>query len=192
MLRPWSHAFYASLAGVGLGIARETTQTHIKILAPMGGLAMAIGLHAFWNAHSLLLAMMGIRPGLHTTLIMTAFYIVLVIIWVAIMAWFVIKEGRTIRSMLRDEVLIGNLTQAEVDLIVHPFGRFKARWGGGGAMARDFVVAGVKLAMTKSHAARAYAGQKHTVSMDAIAPLRQEVAQLRQQLYAGPWRQHGG
>jgi protease PrsW len=188
VLRPWNHAFYASLIGVGLGIARETTKGHIKILAPLGGFSLAVGLHAFWNAHSLILAWMGIRPGLGTTLTMTGFYILLFISWLALIVWFVVSEGRTIRSMLRDEVLIGNLNEQELALIVHPFGQWKARWGGGGALARDFVQTAIRLAMTKSHAARAYAGSKYTVSMDSIVPLRQQLAQQRQQLYAGPWR----
>ena len=184
VLRPWNHAFYCAMFGIGLGIARETTKDWVKFAAPIGGIFIGMSLHGFWNAHSFILAFMGIRPGLWSQLVLTGFYLVIVMAMCGTIIYFVVREGRNIRQYLQDEVLIGNMNEEEVNLIVHPIGRLKARFGPGGKVARDFVDAAIRLAMTKGHAARAYAGSKHTVSMDAVAPLRQRVAALRKQMYA--------
>jgi RsiW-degrading membrane proteinase PrsW (M82 family) len=188
MLRPWNHAFYCAMFGIGLGIARETTKTWVKWAAPLGGLFIGMSLHGFWNAHGLILAFMGITPGLWSQLVLTGFYFVVVLLMVGTIIYFVVREGKIIRAHLEDEVLIGNLSQADVDLTVHPFGRYKARFGPGGKLAHELVLAVTRLAMTKWHAGRAYQGRVYTVSMDAVVPLRQEVIRIRQQLYAGARR----
>src|SRR6516162_236439 len=39
VLSPWGHPLYTSMTGIGFGISRETEQTWLKWLAPIGGYA---------------------------------------------------------------------------------------------------------------------------------------------------------
>lgn len=49
ILAPFSHPLFTAMTGVGLGIARETTKRGLKLISPLFGLALAMGLHALWN-----------------------------------------------------------------------------------------------------------------------------------------------
>src|SRR5215207_3971818 len=46
---PFSHPLFTSLTGIGLGLARQSTNIAIKVLAPIVGLMMAIFMHSIWN-----------------------------------------------------------------------------------------------------------------------------------------------
>src|SRR6185369_2578837 len=46
---PFSHPLFTSLTGIGLGLARQSTNIAIKIIAPVVGLLMAIFMHSIWN-----------------------------------------------------------------------------------------------------------------------------------------------
>ncbi|HSO32812.1 MAG TPA: hypothetical protein VLT33_09850, partial [Labilithrix sp.] len=84
-----------------------------------------------------------------------------------------------IRDHLRDEVLMGNLTPWELELITSPIGRIKATFSFGGAAGRKFIDAAARLALSKWHTGRATMGRKMTVSADMIYPLRQDLFRLR-------------
>ena len=99
-----------------------------------------------------------------------------------IIVWLVVRKGRIIRDNLKDEVLIGTLSQEELDLICSPFGRMRATFGYGGRVGRRFVASGARLGLCKWHAARAIKGKKQTISIGFIVPLRQELAQLRYEM----------
>jgi hypothetical protein len=96
----------------------------------------------------------------------------------------VIRKGRTIRTYLKDEVLLGNLSQEEVDLITSPVGRLKCTFSWRGSTGREFIGAGARLALSKWHTARAMKGRKMTISADFIVPMRQELKRLRGELMA--------
>src|SRR5262249_9797859 len=96
----------------------------------------------------------------------------------------VVRKGRIIRDCLKDEVLMGNLTPAELSLVCSPIGRLKATFTHGGLAGRRFVASAARLGLCKWHAARALRGQKQTVSMGFIVPLRQELFRLRQEMWA--------
>jgi RsiW-degrading membrane proteinase PrsW (M82 family) len=49
VLSPWCHPVFASMTGIGLGVARETTKPVLRWLAPVLGFVLAVGLHAIWN-----------------------------------------------------------------------------------------------------------------------------------------------
>jgi len=46
---PFSHPLFTSLTGIGLGLARQSTNIVVKILTPIVGLLMAIFMHSIWN-----------------------------------------------------------------------------------------------------------------------------------------------
>ncbi len=46
---PFIHVFFTSMTGIGCGIARETHNRFLKLLAPVVGYIFAVVLHALWN-----------------------------------------------------------------------------------------------------------------------------------------------
>jgi hypothetical protein len=87
--------------------------------------------------------------------------------------------GAIIRDRLRDEVLMGNLTPWELELITSPVGPIKATFSYGGSAGRKFIDAAARLAPSKRHTGRATMGRKMTVSADLIYPVRQDIFRLR-------------
>ena len=177
VLAPWGHPLYTSMTGIGFGIARESSNTAIRILAPFAGLCVGILLHATWNF-------------VPTALGPKAFFGSLVLWFIFVFAFFIIicvlvvRKGRVIRDHLKDEVIMGNLTREELDLVCSPVGRIRSTFSWRGKTGRAFIRAAARLALSKWHTARAMRGRKHTISIDFIAPLREELARLRAELAA--------
>jgi protease PrsW len=46
---PWLHPLFTSMTGIGFGLSRESSNRYVRALAPVGGLAVGIALHAMWN-----------------------------------------------------------------------------------------------------------------------------------------------
>jgi RsiW-degrading membrane proteinase PrsW (M82 family) len=177
---PWLHPLFTAMTGIGFGLARESSKTSVRVLAPIGGYMIGVALHAMWNFLPTALGnAMGavFIPWLLLWLLFVGAFFVMIIV-------LVVRKGRVIRDHLRDEVLLGTLNQEELDLICSPVGRLKCTFGWRGAMGRAFIKAGAKLGLSKWHTARAMRGQKRTISADFILPLRQEMAQLRHQMMA--------
>jgi RsiW-degrading membrane proteinase PrsW (M82 family) len=174
ILSPWGHPLYTSMTGIGFGIARETSKTWLKWLAPVFGYGFAVFLHALWNGAATLSSML--------VMLMLPLWLLFNVAFLGIIIWLVVRKGRIIRDNLKDEVLIGTLSQQELNLICSPFGRLKATFGYGGSAGRRFVSHGARLGLCKWHAARAMKSKKETISMGFIVPLRQELAQLRYEM----------
>jgi RsiW-degrading membrane proteinase PrsW (M82 family) len=176
VLAPWGHPLYTSMTGIGFGLARESSKTWVRVVAPFVGYMFGVTLHAIWN--------------FVPTVFKEAFFLLLPLWFIFVLGFFVIivalviRKGRTIRTHLRDEVLLGNLSQEEIELICSPVGRLKCTFSWRGAAGRNFIRAGARLALSKWHTARAMQGQKRTISADFILPLRQELTRLRGELVA--------
>lgn len=187
VLSPWGHPLYTSMTGLGIGIARETNRTWLKVLAPIGGYMAAVVLHAVWNGSALLSDATGV-PIIVLTILL---YLLFVALFTVLMMALVVREGRIIRRHLTDEVMLGTLSAKELDIVCSPFGRVRAVFSLGGLGGRKFVAAAATLALKKWHTARAMQGKKMTVSVDFIAPLRQELLRIRSELGlaapAGAW-----
>ncbi len=171
ILAPWGHPLYTSMTGLGFGIARETHKTWLKWMAPLGGYVFAVFLHAVWNtaatiSNALVLVMLPLWG-----LFVVAFFVLVV--------WLVKRKGKIIRDHLHDEVLMGNITHWELELVTSPVARLRATFSFGGGAGRRFVDAAARLALSKWHTGRATRGRKLTVSADMIFPLRQELHRLR-------------
>ena len=113
---------------------------------------------------------------------MLPLWLLFVASFLGLVLWLVARKGRIIRDNLRDEVLLGYLSAAELELIASPIGRLRATMSHG-AVGREFVAAATRLGLSKWHTARALKGQNRTVSADWIAPLRGELGELRQQIW---------
>jgi RsiW-degrading membrane proteinase PrsW (M82 family) len=174
ILGPWGHPLYTSMTGIGFGIARESTQAWKKWLAPFGGYCLAVAMHFTWNAAGT------ISSGLF--IVMLPLWFMLVLGFLAIVIVLVRRKGKIIRQHLQDEVLLGNLTRWELDLVCSPVGRLRATFGWGGGVGRQFIRTAARLGLSKWHTVRAQKGRARTVSVDFIVPLRQELFQLREQI----------
>ncbi|MCS6898726.1 MAG: PrsW family intramembrane metalloprotease [Myxococcales bacterium] len=179
VLAPWGHPLYTSMIGLGVGIARETNSSALKFFAPVGGYCLAVGLHAIWNGTAVLSGWLNSGA---IFLIMLIFWFFFLFAFGIIVILLVRREGQIIRKHLQDEVLLGNLSKEELELVCSPFGRLKALTGRGGSKAKRFVDAASRLGLSKWHAARAMQGKKMTISTDFIVPLRQELARLRAEI----------
>jgi len=174
VLTPWLHPLFTSMTGIGFGLAREHHSSWGKVVFPLGGYFIGVFLHSWWNGLPQLF------PG--------AFFLNLVVGILMALTFFVLvcvlvyRKGKTIKEFLRDEVLVGTITQEEFDLITSYGGRLKARLSWRGKAGADFVAAGARLALSKWHTARAMKGKKVTISADFIVPLRQEMTRLRQEM----------
>ncbi|HSN97858.1 MAG TPA: PrsW family intramembrane metalloprotease, partial [Candidatus Nanopelagicales bacterium] len=177
---PWLHPLFTAMTGIGFGLARESTKGAVRVLAPIGGYMIGVVLHAVWN---FLPTALGRSMG--------AVFIPWLLLWLVFVAAFfvmiialVVRKGRTIRDHLKDEVLLGNISQDDLDLICSPVGRLRCTLTWRGAPGRNLIRAGARLGLSKWHTARAMKGQKRTISADFIVPLRQELKEHRQAMLA--------
>jgi protease PrsW len=176
ILAPWGHPLYTSMTGIGFGLARESAKTWVRLLAPLIGYMVGVTLHAIWNFVPTVIG--------EAFFLLLPVWLIFVFSFFAIIVVLVMRKGRTIRSHLRDEVLLGNLSQDELELICSPVGRLKCTFSWRGKAGREFIRSGARLALSKWHTARAMQGQKRTISADFIAPMRQELRRLRGELVA--------
>jgi RsiW-degrading membrane proteinase PrsW (M82 family) len=176
VLTPYLHPLFTSMTGIGFGLAREHGAAWAKVVFPVGGYFAGVFLHAWWNGIPQLFPGAAIL-NLIVGLLMALAFMVLVIV-------LVYRKGQTIKKFLRDEVLIGTISQEELDLIGSWGGRLRARLSWRGKAGEAFVAAGARLALSKWHTARAMKGSKATISADFIAPLRRRMGELRTEMMA--------
>jgi RsiW-degrading membrane proteinase PrsW (M82 family) len=174
IMSPWIHPLFTSMTGIGFGIARETNKGWLKWMAPILGYLCAVFLHSTWNTAATISGFL--------TIVMLPIWFIMLATFFGILIWLVRRKGRIIRQNLQDEVLLGNLTPWELELVCSAFGRMRATMNYGGMLGRKFVGTAARLGLSKWHAARAWQGQKRTVSADWIVPLRQELYQLREEI----------
>lgn len=171
VMSPWIHPLFTSMTGIGVGLARETTRGWVRWLAPIGGYCAAVFLHSTWNTAATVSGML--------TLLMFPLWLVFVIGFFAIVISLVVRKGRIIKQHLQDEVLLGNLTPQELELVSSAWAHWRATFSFGGSLGRQFVTAAARLGLSKWHAGRAAKGRSRTISADFVVPLRQDLHRLR-------------
>jgi RsiW-degrading membrane proteinase PrsW (M82 family) len=171
VLAPWGHPLYTSMTGIGFGIARETEKSWVRWVAPVLGYFAAVFLHCVWNTSATVSNML--------PLLMLPLWLLFVLAFFGLLLWLVVRKGRIIRKNLEDELLLGNLTLQELELVTSPVGRLRATFSWGGKPGRDFVDTACRLSLSKWHAGRASRARKATVSADFVVPLRQDLHRLR-------------
>ena len=181
-LAPFSHPLFTSMTGIGLGLARQSTNTAVKFLTPILGLGAAISLHAIWNGSAVLFG----GPGFLLTyvfLMVPAFFIMFVVIALALR-----REGQIIREHLVADFHGGLLTQQEY----HQLGTIRGRMGsaynafsrggfGHWQACRQLNQMASELAFHRSRVAR---GIKAHDSHEREAEYRQALADLLKRLRA--------
>ena len=114
---PFAHPLFTSLTGIGLGLARQSTNTGVKIVTPVVGLLMAIFMHSIWNGSAEFggIAFFGF---IYVVMMVPAFIIILVVIAVALR-----REGQVIREHLVIDLHRGFLTDEEYKQLGSILGR---------------------------------------------------------------------
>lgn len=114
---PFSHPLFTSLTGIGLGLARQSTNVVVKLITPLVGLLMAIFMHSIWNG-SAVFGGGGIFVMTYILVMVPAFIIMLVVISFALR-----REGQVVRQFLVVELERGVLTREEYDQLGSILGR---------------------------------------------------------------------
>ncbi len=174
LIAPFGHPLYTSMIGLGFGIARESTRMWLRVTAPIVGTLLAVLLHALWNLVP--------RLGADIFVVSLIFWLGFVVAFSLIVAALVVRKGRTIRRYLRDEVVLGNLSEEELTLVTSAFGRLKSYFVPRGEVRRRFIRSAARLALSKWHVSRAARRNKRTFSLEFIAPLRAELSELREKM----------
>lgn len=103
----WMHPFFTAFIGIGLAVARTTRTPALRWSAPLAGLLLAMGTHAFHNGFALLVG--GIE----------GFALGLAIDWVGyacmtgFIGWMIWRERDILRRQLADELGAGRITSAQ-------------------------------------------------------------------------------
>jgi len=155
MFAPFSHPLFTSMTGIGLGIARQSRNTFIKVVTPIVGLLVAISMHSIWNGSA---AVFGGPIFLLTyiLLMVPAFFIMLIVIFLALR-----REGQIVREFLLGELEAGLLTTQEYNQLCTIRGRMGASFNAfskGGLShwraCREFNQMASELAFHRSRVAR--------------------------------------
>lgn len=116
---PFSHPLFTSMTGIGLGLARQSSQVAVKIITPLVGLGAAIAMHTIWNGSVFLFG----GPGfilMYVVFMVPAFFLMFVVIALALR-----REGRLVREFLVLDFHGGFLTQQEYNQL----GTIRGRMG---------------------------------------------------------------
>jgi RsiW-degrading membrane proteinase PrsW (M82 family) len=116
-LAPFSHPMFTSFTGIGLGLARQSRNLGIKIIAPPLGLLAAMSMHSIWNGSGALFGG-GAFILTYILIMIPAFFIMLVVIALALR-----REGQIVREYLAADFQGGLFTPDEYRRLGSIFGR---------------------------------------------------------------------
>lgn len=169
---PFSHPLFTSLAGIGLGLARQSNNTAVKLVTPIVGLLMAIFMHSLWNAS----AVLGGGAAfflIYIVVMVPAFLIVLVVIALSLR-----REGQVVRQFLVTDIEGGLFTREEYERLGSIGGRMGSSFDAlsrtgmkGWRTRRRFNQLASELAFHRSRVSRGLHSRRHD-------PAAQEAAYL--------------
>jgi RsiW-degrading membrane proteinase PrsW (M82 family) len=169
---PFSHPLFTSMTGIGLGLARQSTNIAVKVLTPIVGLMMAIFMHSIWNG-SATFGGGGVFLLTYIVVMIPAFIIMLVVIGFALR-----REGQVVREYLVIDLDRGFLTQEEYKELGSILGRMGSSYSAfsrsgmrGWRARRRFNQLASELAFHRSRVARGVYSADHDT-------LEQETAYL--------------
>ena len=159
LFSPFAHPMFTAMTGIGLGLAAQARGRFLKVAAPAAGFALAVLLHAGWNASAHYTSRYETGAYILLTyflVMMPTFVGVLVVVLLALR-----HEGRLLREHLRRDLEGGLLTHEEYLCVCSLRGRMAASFvalrGGGVAAWRARVRlnrAASELAFLRSRLAR--------------------------------------
>lgn len=116
-LAPFSHPLFTSMTGIGLGLARQSTNLGVKLITPLLGFLMAIFMHSIWNGSGAIFGG-GVFLLTYIVIMVPAFIILLVVIGIALH-----REGQVVRQFLLSDLERGLFTREEYEQLGSIFGR---------------------------------------------------------------------
>lgn len=119
-LSPFAHPLFTSMTGIGLGLARQSRNTFVKLVMPVLGLLTAISMHAIWNGSVVVFGGLGFLFA-YLVIMVPAFVIILAVIFLALR-----REGHVVREFLHPDLQGGRLTKLEYDRLCTIRGRMGA------------------------------------------------------------------
>ena len=175
---PFAHPFFTSFIGIGIGIAVGARRRDVRVLAPLIGYVVAVGVHSAWNG-SLLLDDGRNAVTTYIFLMVPAFLLLS-----GFAVWSRRREGAVLTTALGDCARRGFLDPAEIPWLARiPARRFARRYAErvGGPPARRAMVAyqnaAVELGFLHSRYLRGVPppdfeliGQGHVEAMRALRP----------------------
>ncbi|KQZ67526.1 PrsW family intramembrane metalloprotease [Nocardioides sp. Root151] len=179
IVSPFAHPLFTAMTGIGIGLAVSSRSTAVRILGPVVGYALAVGLHAAWNGSTLLANGAGFF-GVYL-LVMIPVFVLLVVLAV----WTRTRERDLLARALQDAAARGLIAPQDIPHVVDLRARrqarafARARGGARGAQAmRDYQQAAVELGylhhrVLRGTAPRNFAqrGQAFVERMHAVRPL---------------------
>jgi protease PrsW len=179
-LAPFSHPMFTSMTGIGLGLARQSRNTAVKIVTPIMGLLTAISMHSIWNGSATIFG--GIAFFLTYVVIMIpAFFILLTVIILALR-----REGQIVREFLVHDYQNGLLSEQEYKRLCTIRGRMGSSYNAfskGGfsnwQTARELNQTASELAFHRSRVARGIiatnAGEREAAYRQALETLLRQL-----------------
>ena len=172
VLSPFAHPLFTAMTGIGLGLAIGSRRRSVRVLLPLAGLLVAMGLHSLWNTS----AGAGYFLGVY----------VLIMVPVFLALWAVIALGLRREARLIAAHLEGLLPEREVQSFSTLKGRRQARrWAArhGGRKAKramnDLQEVVAELAFHRAHGRKDRLGQaKESALLARIAARRSELVAL--------------
>jgi len=159
---PFSHPLFTSLTGIGLGLARQSTNRAIKLLMPVVGLLMAIFMHSIWNGSAVFGGGWAF-VFMYIVVMVPAFLIILIVI-----AFSLRREGQVVRQFLLTDIDRGLLTREEYDQLGSIMGRMGSSFTAlsttgmkGWRRRRRFNQLASELAFHRSRVSRGIHSRKH-------------------------------
>src|SRR5215213_6342696 len=165
---PFAHPLFTSLTGIGLGLARQSTNIAVKIFTPIVGLLMAIFMHSIWNG-SAVFGGGAIFLLTYIVVMIPAFIIMLIVIGFALR-----REGQVVREHLVMDLERGFLTPEEYKQLGSILGRMGSSYNAfsrsgmkGWRARRRFNQLASELAFHRSRVARGvYAAEEDVLSQE--------------------------
>ncbi len=162
VMSPFAHPLFTCLTGIGVGLAVRSTNPAIRVLAPIGGLVLAIVLHGVWNA--LASSQNLLVLGVGYVFVMLPLFIGLI----ALAVWLRTKEAQVVGQVLPAYVAQGWLTADDLaslsTVTSRRAARSAARACGGSSAAKamqEFQLAATKLALLRQSLLRGWAADDY-------------------------------
>jgi RsiW-degrading membrane proteinase PrsW (M82 family) len=180
ILSPFAHVTFTSMTGIGCGIARESHNSFVRIIAPVLGYFGAVFLHALWNG-------MAILGGFQSFVVGYLFIeIPFFLIFVGFAFYVMYRQNKILKDMLAIDIARGLIPKEDGETAVSAFKSSAWLIGGlfsGKFRARSRYLRAIgKLGLSYWHIQRATAAQGETGSFQQNPILREEVLKWRDQV----------
>ena len=177
---PFAHPLFTSAIGIGVGIMVSTRIGALRVVAPVVGYVVAVGLHAAWNASAFL------EGGQYFVLTYLFAMVPGFLVLVGLAIWFRVREGGILSRSLTDLARRGYVHPDEVPWLVRLPARRSARSNaslrGGpaaGQMMREYQQQAIEFAALHHRVMRGTAPRDFT---ERGALMAQRLAALRAHL----------